>query len=526
MAIIARLQALLGPSAPERGYIPVEGGRPSPSRKVFGIHLTKADIRLHFLCLFFGLGTSVWGYNIGVLSSVLVHPGWTDLLNNPTPPQKGTVTGIYYVGTWLGYVFISRPLSDSLGRRYAAMCGTAMLCVGAAIQASCVGAGAFAAMVAGRAICGAGVAIVSTSVPLYQSEISPAKERGRFVAMNHVGFVVGLAVGLWVGYGMTFWTGPTGDYYGWRISILLQLIPALTFAFGLSFAPESPRWLVEKGRVAQATSILHYLREGSFTPSEVEDEVTSMLSGVDENYRPGWRALFLEAPLFARLWRASLLHFMAQMCGAAAMKYYLPTLLKALGIGRRLALMAGAIEVTLKIGCSVLEMLVVDQWGRRLTLIIGCAAMATAMMFNGTLPLLYPDNGSRVADAVCVVFIFVYAFGYSLGFGPAAWLYGSEIFPTSARARGLNFSASAGSVGSIIVAQVWPVGIATFGSNIYFFFMGVNLVCIPIIYLFYPETKGRSLENMDELFGEVRAPAHRRAENGEDAESSGGVVSG
>ena len=159
-----------------------------------------------------------------------------------------------------------------------------------------------------------------------------------------------------------------------------------------------------------------------------------------------WKSLFRERPLFARLWRAALLHFMAQMCGAAAMKYYLPTLLAGLGIGTRVALMAGAIEVTLKVGCSVLEMLVVDRWGRRGTLGIGCAAMAMGMLvslelaarnlwrecsrwtqINGVLPLLYPDSASRVANAVCVVFIFVYAFGYSLGFGPAAWLYGAEV---------------------------------------------------------------------------------------------------
>lgn len=92
-----------------------------------------------------------------------------------------------------------------------------------------------------------------------------------------------------------------------------------------------------------------------------------------------WKSLF-RAPLVARLWRAALLHFMAQMCGAAAMKYYLPTLLAGLGIGTRMALMAGAVEVTLKVGCSVVEMLVVDRWGRRATLGVGCAAMATGML--------------------------------------------------------------------------------------------------------------------------------------------------
>ena len=78
--------------------------------------------------------------------------------------------------------------------------------------------------------------------------------------------------------------------------------------------------------------------------------------------------------------------------------------------------------------------------------------------------------------------------------------YSLQIFPTKFRARGLNFAASGGAIGSIVVAQVWPVGIANIGSKVYFFFMAINLVCIPIIYLFYPETNGRTLEDMDVLF--------------------------
>ena len=117
---------------------------------------------------------------------------------------------------------------------------------------------------------------------------------------------------------------------------------------------------------------------------------------------------------------------------------------------------------------------------------------------------MYPNNLNKASDVACIVFIFVYAFGYSLGFGPSAWVYGSEIFPTSVRARGLNFAASAGAIGSIIVAQVWPIGIDRIGCRIYFFFMAVNVVCIPVIILFYPETKGRALEDMDELFGRLQ----------------------
>lgn len=96
-----------------------------------------------------------------------------------------------------------------------------------------------------------------------------------------------------------------------------------------------------------------------------------------------WQSLFTDPSLFARLWRAALLQFMAQMCGATAMKYYLPTLFKVLGLGTRLSLLAGGIESTLKIGCTVLEMLIIDRVGRRITMAVGAGVMAFAMLVSG-----------------------------------------------------------------------------------------------------------------------------------------------
>jgi len=170
-----------------------------------------------------------------------------------------------------------------------------------------------------------------------------------------------------------------------------------------------------------------------------------------------------------------------------------------------LSLLAGGIESTLKIGCTIIDAMIIDKVGRRLTMAGGAGIMALGMLINGALPLAYPNNSNRVSDYTCIVFIFIYSFGYSMGFGPAAWVYGSEIFPQSLRARGLNFAASGGSIGSIVVTQVWPVGIDKIGSKIYFFFMAINLACVPIIYIFYPETKGRALEDMDTLFGRAAA---------------------
>ncbi|GAP93301.2 putative general substrate transporter [Rosellinia necatrix] len=465
--------------------------------------LSKAVLRLHLLCAFFALGSFVWGYNVGILSSVLVHPGFRRTMGYPTAAQRGAITAIYYLGTWASYIFISHPASDRMGRRYAALVGITIVAVGTAFESGASGPGAYSMMIAGRIISGVGIGMVSTSVPLYQSEVAPAGKRGQYVVLNHVGFVVGLATGFWVGYGVTFWSSTAyGQSVSWRFSLAANLVPSVAFGIGLPFLPETPRWLTEHGRHERALRSLHWLREGSFTNEQIHLELARIRDDVDAHRGSGasWLSLFTNRDLFSRLWRASLLQFMAQMCGAAAMKYYLPTLLQKLGLSTRIALLAGGIESTLKIVMTIIEMLLIDRLGRRITLVSGTLAMGFALLVNGVLGQVYPANTNRGADVVCVVFIFVYALGYSMGFGPAAWVYGSEIFPTAVRARGLNFSASGSSVGSIVAAQVWPVGIEAIGSNIYFFFMAINFICIPIILLFYPETKGVSLEDMDLLF--------------------------
>jgi MFS family permease len=107
-------------------------------------------------------------YNIGIIATIYTHPGFKSTLHHPKASKTGLITAIYYLGTWLSYVFLSHPASDRLGRRYAAVLGMLITCVGAALQAGADGKGAFAMFIIGRIVCGLGLAIVSTSVPLYQ----------------------------------------------------------------------------------------------------------------------------------------------------------------------------------------------------------------------------------------------------------------------------------------------------------------------------------------------------------------------
>lgn len=145
-----------------------------------------------------------------------------------------------------------------------------------------------------------------------------------------------------------------------------------------------PRWLVEHGKIDEAFTTLQYYREGYCTSDEIYDELDDIERSVASFRVTGlvWTSLFADRSLFARMWRSALLQFLAQMCGATAMKYYLPALFRALGLSHRASLLAGGVESTLKIGCNVLEMFIIDRVGRRLTLVIGAVIMAFSLLVS------------------------------------------------------------------------------------------------------------------------------------------------
>jgi MFS family permease len=201
--------------------------------------------------------------------------------------------------------------------------------------------------------------------------------------MNHIGLVTGLAVAFWVVYGMSFWTTGQGFDLAWRLSIAVQFIPALTFMIGLPFVPETPRWLLEKEREDDARKSLVFLRGAEGDPASVEPELTVIKENIEYHKLmspKSWKVLFTDRDLFARLRRAALLQFMAQMCGATAMKYYLPSNFLALGLGKQLSLLASGIESTLKIGCTIIEAFLIDRAGRRSTLLLGSTIMSIALL--------------------------------------------------------------------------------------------------------------------------------------------------
>lgn len=228
--------------------------------------------RLPLLCAFFALGSFAWGYDVGVLASVLAHPGFARALTPPSrryggddssseklsAETRGLITGIYYLGTLLSYLFVSHPLSDRVGRRYASLCGAVVTSVGVWMQCSVRARDIpsinmavewqtvlpLMQVLVGRVVTGLGIAVLSTAVPMYQAEVAVRRRRGRYVVLNHVGFTAGLACGFWVGWMVAGWrqTSRPGSWLyeeGWRFSLAAQFLPAGVFVIGLPFVPET-----------------------------------------------------------------------------------------------------------------------------------------------------------------------------------------------------------------------------------------------------------------------------------------------
>ncbi|GJN84220.1 hypothetical protein PLIIFM63780_007776 [Purpureocillium lilacinum] len=385
----------------------------------------------------FSMGSIFWGYDIGILSTVFVAPGFKDALHHPSSSETGLITAIFAVGGWLSYAALAGPVNDRLGRRWAGVAGVAVLSLGAALQA---GAVHLAMMIVGRFIAGVGTSVVSTAVPLYLSEISPARHRGAILALNQTGIAFGIAIAFWTGYGYSFWNTKRGVELEWRLSIVMQFIPALVFCVGAPFLHESPRWLLEHDLEEAAVKSLSALR-GRDNVEEVQSELEEIRSSIlwnRENSITNAKVFVTNKALWARLWRAWALQFLQQMSGAGGIR-----------------LLASGIDGTFTAFCVILAFFLVDRIGRRHSLGIGAIIMAFSLM----------------------------------------------IFPVHVRAKGLGIAASGGSLGSIIVTQVWPVAVANIGPKTFFVFMAFNLFSIVLVYTMYPETKGLTLEEIDSHFG-------------------------
>ncbi|OGM41030.1 hexose carrier protein [Aspergillus bombycis] len=451
-------------------------------------------------CVFATLGSFLFGYDSGVISSTLDQEDFQNRFNHPSDAATGGIVASYNGGAILGSVLVSY-ISDPYGRRPVIFIGGLLGSLGAALQA---GAVTVAMLIAGRLIAGLAVGLMSSAIPVYCSEVSPPHIRGFLGSMQQWMIGLGIVVAQWTGYGCSLHTGAIT----WRLPLAIQAVPAVILCGGVWCLPESPRWLIEKGHTEagrEVLSRLHLNRDRS-NIQMIDAEIAQINDSIAEERRSAvhsWRELLSQARWRHRLLLACGIQAFTQCSGTNIISNYNPGLYRTLGLEGTTPLMLQGIWGALAQFWNTVFMLFIDRVGRRTLLIPSLLGMGATMCIEAALaqanggfrdPSANPD---AVRAAIAMFFVFSIFF---TGLGLISWIYPSEIFPTAIRARGSSLATATNWSLNLVFAQCTPIARSSMGFNYFYCFFAFNWVAAAIAWAFYPETAGKSLEEVEHIF--------------------------
>ncbi|CAL1390680.1 unnamed protein product [Linum trigynum] len=426
------------------------------------------------------LGAALFGYHLGVVNGALEYLA-KDLGIAENTVIQGWIVSTLLAGATVG-TFTGGALADKFGRTKTFQLDAIPLTIGAIL---CATAQSVQTMLIGRLLAGIGIGISSAVVPLYISEISPTEIRGALGSVNQLFICIGILLALVAGLPLA------GNPIWWRTMFGLSAVPSILLALGMSFSPESPRWLVQQGKVPEAEKAIQTLY-GKERVSEVMQDLSASSQGSSEP-EAGWFDLFS-----SRYWKVVsvgvALFFFQQMAGINAVVYYSTAVFRSVGIGSDVAASAlvGASNV---IGTTVASSLM-DRQGRKSLLVTSFFGMAASMLLLSlslTWKVLAPYSGTlAVLGTVC------YVLSFSLGAGPVPALLLPEIFASRIRAKAVALSLGMHWVANFVIGLYFLSVVNKYGiSMVYLGFSGVCLLAVVYILNNVVETKGRSLEEIE-----------------------------
>ena len=434
------------------------------------------------------LGGMLFGYDTGVISGAILFISKDFSL---TQLQVEIVVSCVLIGALIG-AMTGGVLADRFGRRRVII-ATATLFVGGAIVTAL--SPTFTLLISGRIIVGAAIGVASFTTPLYISEVSPVKIRGRLVSINQVALTSGIVMSYLVDYALA-------DIQGWRWMLGLAAVPAAILAVGMFWLPESPRWLVSKNLIDSARTVLERIRRTKDVGTELEDIQSSLAvqSG-------GWRDLFTPLVRPALIVGVGLA-ILQQITGINTVIYYAPMIFEFTGAKSASASILATIGVgVVNVAMTVVALLLVDRVGRRPLLLIGLTGMIIGLGVLGLAFQLPSLSGSLGWIAELSLMLYVGAF--AIGLGPVFWLLISEIYPLKIRGVAMSVATSANWGANLFVALTFLTLIQATGRSSTFWIYGLVGIGAWLFTWFYvPETKGRSLEDIESHW---KAGKHPRA---------------
>ena len=431
---------------------------------------------------FAGLGGLLFGYDTGVISGALLFLGKDFTLSSFA--LEVIVSGVL-VGAAIGALGGGRT-ADLYGRRKLLIATAVIFAIGAII---CAAASSPTILIIGRIIVGLGIGLSSGTVPVYISEVSPPAARGWTVSIFQLAITVGILLAYVVDYAFA-------ASQGWRWMLGLAVVPAAVFAIGMIFLPESPRWLARKGHRDAARKVLGRIRTAAGADAEMND-IEASIQHAEEHGRM--------SDLFHPSLRAALvvgigLAILQQITGINTVIYYAPLIIRSAGIPSA----SGAILATAGIGVvnvlmTIVSMWLIDRAGRRPLLLTGIAGMIVTLFALGY-AFHSPMHGGSLAT-VAVICMMLYVASFAISLGPIFWLLIAEIYPLPVRSSAEGLSATFNWGANLLVSLTFLTLLQLMGASRTFWLYGIFAIGAWVFsYYLVPETKGRTLEQIEEFW--------------------------
>lgn len=466
---------------------------------------------------FVAFGGVLFGYDTGTIGGILGMQYWrkefsTGYINpkdgklDVTASQSSEIVSILSAGTFFG-ALASAPIADIFGRKYAMMIDTVIFTFGVILQTISTDIPLF---VAGRFFAGFGVGLLSATIPLYQSESSPKWIRGAIVGCYQLAITIGLLIAAVVN-NATKDRDDTGSY---RIPIAVQFAWALILFFGMLILPETPRFLIKKGRNEAAAKSLSRLRRLDVDHPALIEELAEIQANHEYEMSLA-KARYIDCfkgTLGKRLFTGCGLQALQQLTGVNFIFYYGTSFFQNAGIDN--PFIVSMITSAVNVSSTFPGLYMVEAWGRRPLLLFGAIGMCVCQFIVAAVGTALPKE--IAAQNALVAFVCIYIFFFACSWGPVAWVVTGELFPLKARAKCLSMTTASNWLLNWAIAYATPYmvnagpGNANLQAKVFFIWGGFCFVCIAFVYLCIYETKGLSLEQVDELYGKVNRAWHSK----------------
>ncbi len=440
-------------------------------------------MRFATLAAIASLGGLLFGYDTGVISGALLFIKDEFAL---TPTMQGVTTGVVLVGATVGAA-CGGALADRYGRKAVITATAALFSLGALLSGL---APSLAVLIGARAVVGLAIGIASMLTPLYLAELAPAEKRGAVVSLNQFCITSGILLSYLVDYLLADVAG------GWRWMLGVGLVPGVVLGGGMLILPESPRWLLGRGRAEEAAAALRRLRGG-----DVGGEMAALRRDLrtDAAGPPNWSRLLRPGARRPVIVGVGLAVFQ-QVTGINTIIYYAPTIFQGAGLASATASLAASAGLGLvNVLATVLAIRLLDRAGRRVLLLTGLLVMGAALFVLAAASLQAPSPALGLATAGALA---VYVGGFAVGLGPVFWLLIAEVFPLAVRGRGMSVAGVANWGANVAVTMVFLDLVRLMGTaGTFLLFALLTAAAFAFAWRLVPETRGRSLEEIEAAMG-------------------------